>query len=107
LLAPYEAVGDLLMELDRPGEALEAYEASDAIWPERYNTLIGAARAAREAERRNYAVMKMFFPRRHGQSHSAYHNNFRLRKPAHLPESRLFIPKLKNFKQVLVLVFTL
>ena len=43
------AVGDLLMDLDRPGEALEAYEASDAIWPERYNTLIGAARAAREA----------------------------------------------------------
>ncbi len=49
LLPPYEAVGDLLMDLDRPAEALEAYEASDAIWPGRYNTLIGAARAAREA----------------------------------------------------------
>lgn len=49
LLPPYEAVGDLLMNLDRPDEALEAYEASDAIWPGRYNTLLGAARAAREA----------------------------------------------------------
>ncbi len=49
LLPPNEALGDLLMELDRPAEALEAYRASDAIWPERYNTLLGAARAAKEA----------------------------------------------------------
>ena len=49
LLPPNEALGDLLMELDRPDEALEAYRASDAIWPERYNTLLGAARAAKEA----------------------------------------------------------
>ena len=44
---PYEALGDLLMELDRPGEALDAYEAGDAIWPGRRNTLLGATRAAR------------------------------------------------------------
>ena len=49
LLPPNEALGDLLMELDRPDEALEAYEASDAIWPERHNTLLGAARAAEAA----------------------------------------------------------
>ncbi len=49
ILPPNEALGDLLMELDRPGEALKAYERSDAIWPERYNTLLGAARAARAA----------------------------------------------------------
>lgn len=49
LLPPNEALGNLLMELDRPGEALKAYEASDKIWPERYNTLLGAARAAKEA----------------------------------------------------------
>lgn len=49
LLPPNEALGDLLMELDRPDEALSAYEESDAIWPERYNTLLGAARAARQA----------------------------------------------------------
>lgn len=49
LLPPNEALGDLFMELDRPAEALEAYEASDAMWPERYNTLLGAARAAKAA----------------------------------------------------------
>lgn len=49
LLPPNEALGNLLMELDQPGEALKAYKASDNIWPERYNTLLGAARAAREA----------------------------------------------------------
>lgn len=46
LLPPNEALGDLLMELDRPEKALQAYEDSDAIWPKRYNTLLGAARAA-------------------------------------------------------------
>lgn len=47
LYPPYEALGDLLMALDRPGEALEAYEAGDAVWPGRRNTLLGASRAAR------------------------------------------------------------
>ena len=27
LLPPYEALGDLLLDLDRPAEALEAYQA--------------------------------------------------------------------------------
>lgn len=49
LLPPYEALGDLLMELKRPAKALEAYGKSDEIWPGRYNTILGAARAAREA----------------------------------------------------------
>lgn len=49
LLPPNEALGDLLMELDRPAEAMEAYESSNAIWPGRYNTLLGAARAAKAA----------------------------------------------------------
>ncbi len=48
LLPASEALGDLLMELDRPDEALEAYEASLAVWPKRFQTLIGAARAARD-----------------------------------------------------------
>jgi hypothetical protein len=39
----------LLMDLDRPTEALAAYRASDEIWPGRYNTLLGAARAAHAA----------------------------------------------------------
>jgi tetratricopeptide (TPR) repeat protein len=49
LLPPNEALGDLLMDLDRPAEAFEAYMVSNEIWPERYNTLLGAARASREA----------------------------------------------------------
>ncbi len=47
LQPPYEALGDLLMKLDRPAEALAAYEAADEIWPGRLNTLMGAALAAR------------------------------------------------------------
>jgi tetratricopeptide (TPR) repeat protein len=49
LLPPYEALGDLLLDLGRPTEALEAYRASSAIWPGRFNTLLGAARAAAAA----------------------------------------------------------
>ena len=50
LLPPYEALGDLLMAIDRPVEALEAYQRSDEIWPGRFNTLLGAARAANQAD---------------------------------------------------------
>ncbi len=46
LLPPYEALGDLLLALDRPSEALAAYEQSNRTWPQRYHTLEGAARAA-------------------------------------------------------------
>ena len=49
LLPPHEALGDLLMDLDRPAEALKAYQASEKIWPKRYNTMLGAARAAAAA----------------------------------------------------------
>lgn len=49
LLPPNEALGDLLMELERPEQALQAYRDSDAIWPGRFNTLLGATRAARGA----------------------------------------------------------
>ncbi len=44
-----EALGDLLLELERPQEALSAYEGSLATWPGRFNSLVGAARAARAA----------------------------------------------------------
>jgi tetratricopeptide (TPR) repeat protein len=46
LLPPYEALGDLLLDLGRPDEALAAYRASSEVWPGRFNTLLGAARAA-------------------------------------------------------------
>lgn len=49
LLPPHEALGDLLLDLDRPAEALAAYQASDEVWPRRFNTLLGAARAAKAA----------------------------------------------------------
>lgn len=49
LLPPYESLGDLLLSLDRPDEALAAYEQSDETWPQRYNTLAGALRAASDA----------------------------------------------------------
>jgi tetratricopeptide (TPR) repeat protein len=49
LLPPNEALGNLLLDLDRPGEALSAYRTSDRIWPGRYHTLLGGARAARQA----------------------------------------------------------
>ncbi|WP_404364008.1 hypothetical protein [Marinobacter sp.] len=49
LCPPNEALGDLLMKLDRPEQALKAYQASDEIWPGRFNTLKGAARAAKAA----------------------------------------------------------
>jgi tetratricopeptide (TPR) repeat protein len=45
-LAPAsELLGDLLMELDQPGAALEAYRASLRTWPGRRNSLEGAAHA--------------------------------------------------------------
>jgi len=47
LQPPFEALGDLHMDLDQHEEALRAYEASDEIWPGRLNTLMGAAMAAR------------------------------------------------------------
>ncbi len=46
-----EALGDLLMMLKQPEQALSAYVSSDARWPGRYNTLLGAARAAVAANR--------------------------------------------------------
>jgi tetratricopeptide (TPR) repeat protein len=49
LLPPNEALGDLLLELARPREAQEAYARSLAVWPGRYNSLLGAARAAAAA----------------------------------------------------------
>jgi len=49
LLPPYEALGDLLQDLDRPHEAMEAYEAGLEVWPQRYRSLLGAARSAGSA----------------------------------------------------------
>jgi tetratricopeptide (TPR) repeat protein len=46
LLPARELLGDLLMELQRPSQALVEYEASLQLNPNRFNGLYGAARAA-------------------------------------------------------------
>jgi tetratricopeptide (TPR) repeat protein len=49
LLPARELLGDLLLEMDRPGEALEAYRATLQKERNRARTLFGAARAAEAA----------------------------------------------------------
>jgi tetratricopeptide (TPR) repeat protein len=46
-LPAHELLGDLLMEQERPTEALAAYRRSLELYPRRFNGLLGAARAAR------------------------------------------------------------
>lgn len=46
-LPAHELLGDLLMKQDRPREALAAYRQSLDLYPHRFNSLLGAARAAR------------------------------------------------------------
>ena len=48
-------LGDLLLELNRPAEAQQAYEAALAKVPNRFNALYGAARAAELAGQREQA----------------------------------------------------
>ncbi len=45
LYPPYEALGDLLLALERPEAAVAAYEAGDEIWPNRRNTRQGMQQA--------------------------------------------------------------
>ena len=46
-LPAHELLGDLLLEQKRPAEALAAYRRSLGHYPRRFNSLLGAARAAR------------------------------------------------------------
>lgn len=45
-LPAYELLGDLLMEQGKPAEALAAYQRSLELYPQRFNSLRGAERAA-------------------------------------------------------------
>ena len=56
ILPAREQLGDLLLELGRPADALAAYEADLAAAPNRFNGLAGAARAAEGAGRRERAA---------------------------------------------------
>ncbi|MCM2315419.1 MAG: hypothetical protein NDJ92_09750 [Thermoanaerobaculia bacterium] len=47
-LPAQEQLGDLLLEQKRPADALVAYQLSLELYPKRFNSLLGAARAARE-----------------------------------------------------------
>lgn len=49
MLPALEQLGDLLLELQRPREALVAFEASMTATPNRFNALYGAAFAADRA----------------------------------------------------------
>ncbi|GFE85386.1 tetratricopeptide repeat protein [Steroidobacter agaridevorans] len=48
-LPAYELLGDLYTEQKNPAEALEAYQKSLQLYPRRFNSLLGAATAARTA----------------------------------------------------------
>ncbi len=49
-LPVYELLGDLLIELTKPAKALTAFERSLELYPKRFNSLLGAARAAKVLE---------------------------------------------------------
>ena len=55
VLPPRELLGDLLLELGRPAEALAAYEAALVGAPNRLNGLLGAMRAAEGAGQKEKA----------------------------------------------------
>lgn len=54
-LPAYELLGDLLLELEQPAKALVEYRRSLELYPRRFNSLLGAARAARAAGRESEA----------------------------------------------------
>ena len=55
LLPARELLGDMLLELKRPGDALTAYEAAQVREPNRFRTLYGAGHAAAQAGNREKA----------------------------------------------------
>jgi len=44
-----EMLADMQLELKRPAEALVSYEAALKVWPNRFDSVLGAARAAEAA----------------------------------------------------------
>lgn len=58
-LPAHELLGDLLLDQKRPAEAFAAYKRSLELYPRRFNSLLGAARAARATG--NDASAKIFY----------------------------------------------
>jgi tetratricopeptide (TPR) repeat protein len=56
VLPARELLGDLLLDLDLPVEALAAFDASLSDSPNRFNSLAGAARAATRSGQRDKAA---------------------------------------------------
>jgi tetratricopeptide (TPR) repeat protein len=56
VLPPRELLGDMLLESNRPAEALIEYEAALRQAPRRFNTMFGAARAAERAGKADRAA---------------------------------------------------
>jgi tetratricopeptide (TPR) repeat protein len=59
VLPARELLGDLLRELGRPDDALQQYEASLRVAPDRLNSLYGAARSA-EASSASYKAAQFY-----------------------------------------------
>lgn len=57
VLPARELLGDLLLAMDRPSEALEAYELDLKIHPNRFNGIYGAAVAAKNARKMEMAYL--------------------------------------------------
>src|SRR4029453_13252174 len=55
ILPARELLGDMLLELKRPAEALKEYEASQVREPNRYRGLYGAGQAAAQSGNRDKA----------------------------------------------------
>ncbi len=55
-LPAYELLGDLYMEHKQPADALAAYRRSLELYPKRFNSLLGAARAARATGNKTLAL---------------------------------------------------
>ncbi|MDX5417697.1 MAG: hypothetical protein LPK09_00670 [Hymenobacteraceae bacterium] len=56
ILPARELLGDMLMLTNKPSEAVQAYEASLKVSPNRYNSLYGAARSAEMAKDKQKAL---------------------------------------------------
>jgi tetratricopeptide (TPR) repeat protein len=61
-LPAHELLGDLLLQQEQSDKALAAFKRSLELYPQRFNSLLGAARAARalgegESARRYYAAL--------------------------------------------------